>query len=133
MQIDTFLRDEDFQLLEQNGEIVTYAPQEAILRQDSSTDRIYFIRSGMVQVDFSRVYGTDVLAYLGEGEFFGEVSFLDHQQTSANVSAAKPCELLEITRENMDQLLESHPAMSARFYRTIALTLARRIRASNVH
>lgn len=131
MEIETFLRDEDYALLEENGETVSYSAQETILRQDTTTDRIFLIRTGMVQVDFSRVYGTDTLAYLGEGEFFGEVSFLDHGPTSASVSAARPCELLEISRDTMEQLLESHPKMAARFYHTIALTLARRIRARN--
>ena len=133
MQIETFLLDEDFKLLEEHGEVVRHAAQEIILRQDTTTDRIYFIREGMVQVDFSRVYGTDVLAYLGPGEFFGEVSFLDHGQTSANVTATKASELLEISRSKMDELLDSHPKMAARFFRTIALTLAQRVRSSNVH
>ncbi|MEM9533288.1 MAG: cyclic nucleotide-binding domain-containing protein [Pseudomonadota bacterium] len=127
----TYLTDDDLSLLEQHGEVVDYAPQDNVLQQDTQSDRIYYLRSGMVQVDFSRVYNTDVLAYVGEGEFVGEVSFLDHQESSASVTAVKPVQMLELTRDDMEKLLESDPALAARFYHTVATTLARRIRASN--
>ncbi len=125
------LLPKDLEILESHGNIVNYKPREIILHQEATSRKFYLIKSGVVQIDFSRVYGTDVLAYLGEGDFFGEISFLDELQISATASAAKPCELLEIPHETLRTLLDADDALAARFYRTVATALARRIRISN--
>ncbi len=127
----TYLTDEDLNLLKDHGKVVQYAPEQVILQQDTRPDSIYYLLDGMAKVDFSRVYGTDVLAYVGAGEFVGEVSFLDQGESSASVRAVKSVEMLELSRTDLDALLEADPALAARFFHTIASTLARRIRASN--
>ncbi|MFK7956058.1 MAG: Crp/Fnr family transcriptional regulator [Lysobacterales bacterium] len=127
----TYLTDQDLDLLKEHGKTAQYSPDQVILQQDTHPDAIYYICSGMVKVDFSRVYNTDVLAYVRAGEFVGEVSFLDGGESSASVSAVKDVEMLELSRKDLDSLLEADPALAARFFHTIATTLARRIRASN--
>ena len=62
---------------------------------------------------------------------FGEVSFVDHDETSASASAFKDCEILEVPRDVVEAILDQDANLAARFYRTVAMTLARRIRASN--
>lgn len=127
----TYLTDEDLSLLKEHGSVKTYSAQETILQQDITTDRLYYLLDGNVKVDFSRVYGTDVLAYLGSGEFVGEVSFLDDGESSASVTAVQKVEMLELSRQELEKLLEADPGLAARFFHTLATTLARRIRASN--
>ncbi|MEM9182723.1 MAG: cyclic nucleotide-binding domain-containing protein [Pseudomonadota bacterium] len=127
----TYLTEQDLNLLKDRGSIVTYTPQQVILQQDTAPDRIYYLLDGNVKVDFSRVYGTDVLAYVGPGEFIGEVSFLDQGESSASVTAVQAVEMLELSRGDLEELLEADPSLAARFFHTLATTLARRIRASN--
>jgi CRP-like cAMP-binding protein len=44
-----------------------------------------------------------------EGEFFGEVSLLSGGARSATVTAATPCELLELDRRTLDDIARRHP------------------------
>ncbi len=126
-----FLNAADVELLESNGTSANYDARQVILHQEEKSNKFCLIKRGLVQIDFSRVYGTDVLAYLGEGDFFGEISFLDELQTSATASAARPCQLLEVPHETLRGLLEADDSFAARFYRTVATALAHRIRISN--
>ena len=127
----SYLTEVDLAGLEARGEVITYGPKDVIVHQQANCTKLYFIRKGMVQIDFSRLYGSDVLAYLNEGDMFGEVSFMDHADTSATASAVETVETLEITRELLDKMIEEDDAFAARFYRTIARTLACRIRSQN--
>ena len=129
----SYLTEQDMKLFEDKGEIVQYKPKDVILHQDTVTDKLCLIRSGVVQIDFSRVYAHDTLALLGDGDFFGEVSFLDHRESSASAIAAKHCEILEVAHDILRELLAADDGLGARFYKTIALTLANRIRFTNVH
>ena len=127
----SFLTEGDLKLLEDNGEVVSYKPKQVIVHQQSQCTKLYWIRKGIIQIDFDRLYGSDVLGYLNEGDMFGEISFMDHANTSATASAVKDAETLEVPREALESLLEQDASLAARFYRTVAMTLARRIRASN--
>jgi len=127
----SFLTDSDLKLLKDKGEVVNYKPKQVVVHQQTPCTKLFWIISGVIQIDFDRLYGSDVLGYLNEGDIFGEVSFMDHADTSASASAVKDAEVLEVPRDVLEPLLEQDADLAARFYRTIAMTLARRIRASN--
>jgi CRP-like cAMP-binding protein len=48
---------------------------------------------------------------LGEGEFFGEISLLGGGPRTATVVAALPCELLELDRATVAELVAARPAI----------------------
>ncbi len=127
----SYLTDSDMQRMEEAGEILSFKKGEVVVQQRTKIDSIYWIRSGVIQVDFNRLYGADTLAYLGEGDLFGEVSFLDSAETSASVVAADKLEILAVSRDVLAKLMEEDAAFAARFYHTLAATLARRIRSQN--
>ena len=127
----SFLTESDLNLLEVKGEVVNYKPKQVIVHQQSPCTKLYWIKKGVIQIDFDRLYGSDVLGYLSDGDIFGEVSFMDHANTSASASAVKEAEILEVPREVLESILDQDADFAARFYRTLAMTLARRIRASN--
>jgi len=127
----SYLTEDDMKRLEEAGEINRYGAKDIIVHQQASGSKLFFVRKGMVQIDFSRLYGNDVLAYLNDGDMFGEVSFLDQADSSANVSAVEEVETLEVPHASLEPLLEADSDFAARFYRTIAVTLARRIRNQN--
>ena len=127
----SFLTESDLSLLEESGEVVTFKPKQTIVHQHSPCTNVYWIKKGVIQIEFDRLYGSDVLGYLSDGDMFGEISFIDHAETSASALAFKDTEILKVEREALETLLEQDPHLAARFYRTVAMTLARRIRASN--
>lgn len=127
----SFLTPDDMTTLETNGEIRQYAVNEVIIQQDAIATDLYMVKSGIVQIDLSRLYGVDVLAYLGDGAMFGEVTLMDKKASSATASAAQPCELLVVPHETLERLFEEDEGFSSRFFRTVATMLAKRIRSTN--
>jgi CRP-like cAMP-binding protein len=49
------------------------------------------------------------LCRLDEGAFFGEISTLSGRPRCATVTAAMPCELLELDRPTLDEIVAQHP------------------------
>lgn len=129
----SFLTSDDLALMESHGEILNFAKNEIIIHEGSVAECLYLVREGIVQIDLSRLYGNDVLAYLGKDALFGEVSMMDHDASSANASAAQDCELLMITHSVMEELLAKDLGLASRFFRTVATTLAKRIRSTNTN
>lgn len=89
---------------------------DVLFREGDPGESIFIVTSGSVRVTRGELF----LATLGEGTFFGEGAFFSHEPRSADVAAAEPCELLEMRREDMEELIRGHPgvaeALSA-FYR----------------
>ena len=71
---------------------------------------------------------------LAEGDFFGEISLLSGRPRSATITAAAPCELLELDREAFDRVCAQHPRVRAVmedvYIQRASHPLAARVRAS---
>ena len=62
-----------------------------IVRAGDSTDSLYILLTGRAKVTNSDEEGREIiLAWLGAGEFFGEMGLIDGSPRSANVVASKP-------------------------------------------
>jgi NTE family protein len=90
-------------------------------------DSMYLIESGQVKV----VSGTDeeerLFAYLGPGNFFGEMALLLGEPRSATVKVDIDTELWVLHKTDMDELLEQHPSIAV----TISRELSRRLRETD--
>ena len=129
-----FLTDKDLSLLESNAEIIAYKAGALILSQKTENTGVYWIREGMVRIELSRLYKDIVIAGIGPGEMFGEMSFLmDDHKTTSTVVAHKDVEVMFVDRETLDKLLEENDGLAARFYKTAAITLAQRLKSQSKH
>lgn len=63
------------------------------------------------------------LAVLGPGEYFGEMSILTGELTSAAVIAAEQCEILAVSQAGFDKMLDLLPEFSHNLIRTLSLRL----------
>ena len=70
--------------------------------------------------------GGDRVAVLGVKECFGEMALLDQSARSASVRAIKDVELLAISRDDFQDLLDLHPALA----RGIIRVLTQRLRVA---
>jgi pSer/pThr/pTyr-binding forkhead associated (FHA) protein len=82
---------------------------EMIIRQGDPGRSIYVVLSGRVHVFTRDHYGNQSkLAILEESEFFGEISFLTGQPSSANVEAVDKSMLLEFNYTSMLEVVNKN-------------------------
>ena len=86
---------------------------------------LFFVMHGQLAVTLPD--GSQI-ATLGEGEVFGEMSFLESRPPGATVRATDKAEVLAIPREKVLARFGSEPAFAARFYRALAMFLSDRLR-----
>ncbi len=105
-----------------------YAKGELIFQQGDPGGTLYVIATGTVKIALSAPDGRELLlALLGPGDFFGELSLLDGAPRSADAIAQEDCQLLLLRRENFLAFLNGHPEAT----KSLLRVLARRLRATD--
>jgi len=105
-----------------------YARGDLIFQQGDPGDAFYVIENGEVKVVLSSSDGREaILAILGPGHFFGELSLLDGDPRSADVIAKEDCTLLALRREDFLAFLRAYP----RAAEALLAVLSRRLRATD--
>ncbi len=66
-----------------------------------------------------------MLARLGEGEFFGELSLLFDEPRTASIRAATVCDLFVLDRPDFERVLKDYPAIATRL-REVAVTRSKK-------
>ena len=89
---------------------------------------MYVVARGSLKVTRSNTLERPtILAVLGPGDVFGEMSLLDSNDRDATVTAVGPVTLLELSRARFDEELGRRPDL----VRALLGHLARRLRSSN--
>ncbi len=130
---------------------------EKALSQEDGGDEIFLVRRGSVRIMLPLRGGKrHHLATIGPGDFFGEISFLEHRVTptqseasyperrlraavgersslerngrSAEVEAKVPTDLYVLSRTRLDVLSRSNPQFGVRFFARLAAAIAERLR-----
>ena len=95
-----------------------------IIQQGDVGEFLYVITKGEVSV--LREGGQireEVLATLSEGECFGEMSLISGKPTSATIRAKSPVTLLQISKDDFDQLLLESSSLSIYFTKLLTQRL----------
>ena len=69
-----------------------------------------------------------VITRIGPGEVCGEMAYLEAAEASVTVIAKEEIEAVAIQWSVLDNLFELYPHLASRFYRSLAVTLSRRLR-----
>jgi len=92
-------------------ESVQVAKGETIVKEGSSGDKFYLVRSGYVGV-FQEIDGQQSrLTGLGEAAIIGEVSFLSGDNTTASVIASEESIVYTVTRPAFTELMQQSPEL----------------------
>lgn len=103
------------------------ADQVVFLSGDAG-DGCYRIEDGLLKISVITPGGSErILAILGPGSIFGELSMIDGSARSASVSALRDSKLSFISRAAFDAFGRSNPDM----YQYLMVVLARRLRDTN--
>jgi len=123
-----FLTEEDQRVLFEKASHESFNADEVILEEGSPEAALYFIRKGAVRVEREHLGSRVPIAALGEGEIFGEISFLEQRGASASVVADESVEVDVVEGAKVHSLLFSVPGLSSRFFQSLALALSERLR-----
>jgi hypothetical protein len=102
-----------------------------IVKQGDPGDSMYLILQGELRVRINVAGKETILATLGPGEFFGDISLFDHGPRSADVVANTESLVLKVTAKAVEELSKTAPELATPFLRNIGQTLSARIRADN--
>lgn len=104
-------------------------PGTKLLAAGTRGERLLIVAEGEVEVVrvSARGHAETVLAVLGAGDCFGEMSILTDQPTSAAVRARTDCTLYTLTRPQLERLLNSSPELA----RVFSQLLSERLQALN--
>ena len=101
---------------------------DILFREGDQGDRIYVIGEGKIKLGLSSVDGREnLLAVLGPGEMFGELSLFDPGDRTATATAVAETQLIALGHEDLDSFLSGRPAVAA----NLLAALARRLRRTN--
>jgi CRP-like cAMP-binding protein len=84
-------------------------PGTVLIRQGEEGKGLYIIAQGEISVTLRSGEKAVELARLREGEFFGEISLLTDQPTTANCIAVKPSLLFWLKKEIFQELIVAYP------------------------
>lgn len=118
---------EDLEVISENLKFVRVRKGEIICTEGEPSDAMYVIETGQVKVVSDVATERIVLAYLGPGSHFGEMSLLTSEPRSAGVIVSIDAELLKLDKEDFDALLRDHPAIAV----TMSRVLAQRLRQTD--
>ena len=122
------LTDAEVEVLADVAGTQTFAKNALVILAEDKGDAFFLIKKGRVKVS---VTGRDnreiILSLLGAGEYFGELSLLDGQPRSADVTTLDPSEFLVVRREDFLTVIQQHSAIPIH----LMVTLASRLRNSD--
>ena len=102
---------------------------EEIIQEGGHGEAIFIIRSGEASVEVAGTKSRSVVASLGPDDICGDMAFLEKSQATAAVIAKEErVEADEIRAEELRKLFEAFPSLAYRFYRSLAVVLAHRLR-----
>ena len=122
------LSDDEFDNLAPYFSIKKYPKNSMIVLEEEYGDTVYFVKEGTIKISRLNDEGKEViLALLGNGEIFGELSALDGEARSANAHAQEHCVVYSINSNDFIHVLKTNFKIT----HSLLGELAKRIRKSD--
>ncbi len=119
------LGDEELSLVAGYLKRRTFAERDVIVKRDSPGDALFIIVTGKVKVSYIEDDNETIIAVLSPGDFFGELSIIDGEGRSADVSAVEETEVLLLSADDFSQCIHTMPAIAFSLLKEIAGRLRR--------
>ena len=105
---------------------------EKVFSRGEQADEIFFVRRGSVRILLPLEGGQHHhLATIGPGDFFGELSFLDHGIRSADVIAKEATDLYAISRNDFEAQVKVDATFGLQVFARLAIAIAERLREAD--
>ena len=105
---------------------------EKIFTTGDSGDEIFLIRCGIVRILLPLKGGKHHhLSTFAQGDYFGEMAFLDHRQRSADAVAKIDCDLYVLSRKEFNAQVYNDAVLGVRIFARIASAISLRLRQTD--
>jgi len=121
----------DWTLIESKAKRIRVQMGEEIIKEGARIDHLYVLRSGSASVELEGTTSRSVIATLSAGDVFGEMAFLGDSTATAAVVAKDEVDVDAIWANDLRDLVTMFPGFGARFYRSLAVILAQRLRETS--
>lgn len=122
------LDEKDVAALQATMSTSRLARGEVLFREGDQGDRLYVLLSGKVKLGRTSTDGREnLVAILGPGEMFGELSVFDPGPRNATATAVAETQLIGLGNDALQQFLLSRPAVA----QSLLAALAKRLRRTN--
>jgi CRP-like cAMP-binding protein len=124
-----YLTSNDWSLINARARRRVFKLGEEIIHQGSLGDSIFILRRGEASVELAVTSKRSVLATLGPDDICGDMAFLERGKATATVVARDAeVEADEISASDLREIFEAFPRLGSRFYLSLAIVLAQRLR-----
>lgn len=114
------LNDDQLDALLPRGQVIHFGLGETIIQQGKSGDSMFILVNGDANVMVDKNHGPVLVASLGSGDCFGEMSLLTGEPRSATVVASNDCEVVEISKAVLATSLKEHPELMEKLSELLA-------------
>lgn len=109
-----------------------YSDKSIIFKEGSTGNELFVIEEGLIAITKQVKEGTDtVIARLGPGEFFGELTMFEDFKRTASARTQGKTTLLVISHNDLLDMVEKNSKMAAKLFFSLLKVLAKRIRETN--
>ena len=107
------LDEADLSEIARNMTEENFFPKDFIIKQGVRGFNFYIIKSGLAKVYMQDNEGNEkLLAFMGEGDCFGEISLITNKPTTANVQTMENTICLIYSKKRFLNLIERYPAFT---------------------
>jgi CRP-like cAMP-binding protein len=109
-------------------EVIALEPFRTVVRNGDHGDAMFFVLDGEVRARVIIDGKESTLSTMEAGDFFGEISLLDHGPRSADIIANKQSILLKISTAGFERMVREAPEVATPFLYALARSVASRVR-----
>jgi CRP-like cAMP-binding protein len=127
-----YLTANDWVLLRAKASRRTFKLGQEIIRQGECGNSIYIIRRGEASVELAGSGSRSIVASLGPDDICGEIAFLEQSKaTAAVIASEEEVEADEVQALELRAMFVAFPGLASRFYLSLAVILAQRLRITS--
>ena len=124
------LSGDELRTLADFSNVKRYRSGEFLFHEGDEGDRMYVVLEGKVMI--SKIIpggGEEALAFLGRGDFFGEMAMIDAGPRSADAKAFQgPATVVAFDRQTLEEVEQADPKASVEFIKLLCQLMCQRLR-----
>jgi len=122
----------EIDLLSQFMQVYRTGPGAEIIREGETGDFMMLLIEGSVEVfKQDRWNAPRLIALVGPGQAFGEMSMIDGEPRFASCVAAEPCMIAVLSRDSLARIILEQPTLGVKLLMELVLMLSQRLRRTS--